>query len=415
MEKDEVKVAGPEDGNGVAAQLSRALFSRGKYDNPWSTWQARTPYEALKWTLSRKTPPLPSKEELDRELPVEKPDWEAINNPQTSCPLRGSDQADGSDCDEAEAEDATSSASGRSASCIQTTWVGHSTFLVQMEGVNFLTDPVWADRCSPLNSVHLGPKRFRPVPFGLDELPQIDFVIVSHNHYDHLDIGVVEHLGNKAKWYVPIGLRKWFQSCGVENVEELNWWESAEFVKTVPSDDGGEREVRIQVVATPCQHWSIRSGFDRCKSLWTSWAVAGASNRVWFAGDTGYCPAFKEIGDTLGPFNLGLIPIGAYCPRDFMQPQHIDPAEAVQIHEDIRAHTSIGMHWGTFVLTDEHVFEPRSRIAELVNAKNMRGDEFITVRHGETKVLPTSPFAEWKAITPELLQDERDNKEEETK
>jgi N-acyl-phosphatidylethanolamine-hydrolysing phospholipase D len=262
-----------------------------------------------------------------------------------------------------------------------------------MEGVNFLTDPVWADRCSPLDSVGIGPKRYRPVPFQLRELPHIDFVVVSHNHYDHLDISVVKGLSEKTKWYVPIGLRAWFERCGVNNVEELYWWDSAEFVKPASGEGADEGETRITVTATPCQHWSMRNGLDRCKSLWNSWAVTGASNRVWFAGDTGYCSAFKEIGDNLGPFNLGLIPIGAYCPRDFMQPQHIDPEEAVQIHKDIKAHTSIGMHWGTFILTDEPILEPREKMEELVRLKNLRDDEFITIHHGETKVFATSSFA----------------------
>ncbi|KAL6078154.1 N-acyl-phosphatidylethanolamine-hydrolyzing phospholipase D [Balamuthia mandrillaris] len=381
----------------VLEALSQPTLLNGKFDNPWDTWSPKGFVDAVKWMLNRKAVPLPSPQELDQKLPVLEPNWDTIYTPRSSFTLSSSASASSSSSSSSNTangkeEEEEDKANG-DRPIIQATWIGHSSFLVQMEGVNFLTDPVWSLRCSPLGNVGVGPKRFRPVPFPIARLPPIDFVVISHNHYDHLDYYTVQQLGNSTKWYVPMGLKAWFLKCGVSNVVELGWWEKAVFSKkkTASSSKGkGEKEagdgeeVRVEIVATPAQHWSLRSGFDRCQSLWCSWAVMGRYNRVFFAGDTGYCPAFAEIGRQHGPFDLGLIPIGAYCPRDFMKPQHVDPVEAVQLHEDIRAKRSIGMHWGTFVLTDEHVLEPPKKLFEELQKRQIHPRDFFVMKHGQT-------------------------------
>lgn len=205
----------------------------------------------------------------------------------------------------------------------------------------------------------------------IQELPPIDFVVISHNHYDHLDHKAVKELGNKPLWVVPQGHKSWFESCDISNFVELGWWDQ------YPINDN------VKVMALPCQHWSKRTAFDDFEALWASWAIVG-SKKVYFAGDTGYCDTFKEIGREVGPFDLSFIPIGAYEPRDIMCPQHVDPDQSVQIHVDIQSKKSVGMHWGTFILTDEHILEPPQKLAQAMQQQGLPDDQFIVVKHGET-------------------------------
>ncbi|XP_008398999.1 N-acyl-phosphatidylethanolamine-hydrolyzing phospholipase D-like [Poecilia reticulata] len=224
-------------------------------------------------------------------------------------------------------------------------WLGHATVLVEMEGVNILTDPIFSQRASFLQ--FMGPKRYRGPPCTVEQLPRIDAVLISHSHYDHLDAGSVASLnarfGGELRWFVPLGLMDWLAKMGCENVMELDWWEE----NCVPGHDN------VTFVCTPSQHWSKRTAWDDNRSLWSSWSVLGPNHRFFFAGDTGYCPSFQEIGRRFGPFDLAAIPIGAYLPRDVMKGQHVDPEEAVQIHQDLQAKQSVAVHWGTFALAYE--------------------------------------------------------------
>lgn len=257
-----------------------------------------------------------SKEELDKELPVLKPYF--IDEPQEA---------------------------GVREAGLRVTWLGHATVMVEMDELIFLTDPVFSSRASP--SQRVGPKRFRRAPCTVSELPPIDAVLISHNHYDHLDYNSVlalnERFGPELRWFVPLGLLDWMQKCGCENVIELDWWEE----NCVPGHD------QVTFVFTPSQHWCKRTLMDDNKVLWGSWSVLGPWSRFFFAGDTGYCPAFKEIGKRFGPFDLAAIPIGAYEPRWFMKYQHVDPEEAVRIHIDVQTRKSVAIHWGTFALANE--------------------------------------------------------------
>ena len=247
-----------------------------------------------------------------------------------------------------------------SADVVTATWIGQSSWLLQLGGLNLLTDPVFSRRASPLSWA--GPARVNPPGIALDALPPIDAVVVSHDHYDHLDVASIvalrKRFGEDLTFVAPLGFPAWFAKLGIRRVVELDWWQNA----IVPLPGGGE----LAITATPAQHWCRRGPGD-ARRLWSSFALradaaTGASRSVFFAGDSGYCPAFREIGERAGPFDLSLVPIGAYEPRWFMEPAHMNPEEAVQVYADLGARGAFaGMHWGTFILTDEPVNEPPAR------------------------------------------------------
>jgi N-acyl-phosphatidylethanolamine-hydrolysing phospholipase D len=255
---------------------------------------------------------------------------------------------------------------------IQITWLGHDTFLIQVAGLNILTDPIFSERASPFSFI--GPKRLVPFPLQPEDLPPIQAVLISHNHYDHLDLATVKKLGNKVRYFVPLGLSRWFEGVGLTNVTEMDWWQSADFPP-------------IRLHCVPAQHFSMRTPFDVNKVLWAGWVLATPAGHIFFAGDTGYSPDFREIGQRLGPMRLALIPIGGYMPRWFMQPMHLNPLEAVLVHQDVQSQQSIGMHWGTFKLTEESPAEPPLFLAKVIQEKNLSLDKFITLKIGETRVL----------------------------
>ena len=264
------------------------------------------------------------------------------------------------------------------------TWIGHATALVQIGRVNVLTDPHFSERASPVQWA--GPKRWQPPALRMEELPRIDVVLISHNHYDHLDEATVRALGAQAGgsplFVVPLGIERWLERVGITNARALDWWDSVQV---------GEVSVHL----TPVQHWSRRSLGDTNATLWGGFVVEGESRgkrrRVFFSGDTGYSPLhFAEIGRRFGGFDLALLPIGAYEPRWFMSAQHVNPEEALRIHRDIGARVSVGIHWGTFQLTDEPLDQPARDLAVARGKLGVGAREFVTVRHGET--LRLDPF-----------------------
>jgi N-acyl-phosphatidylethanolamine-hydrolysing phospholipase D len=239
-----------------------------------------------------------------------------------------------------------------------------------------LTDPHFSERASPVGFA--GPRRYQPPGVALAELPEIHAVVISHNHYDHLDVDSVRQLharsGGMLRFFVPLGLKPWFARLGIDTVTELDWWESAEL--------GG-----VRFTLTPAQHWSARSLFDRSQSLWGGWAIAASDLNFFFAGDTGYSTDFAEIGRRLGPFDLAAIPIGAYAPRWFMQMQHVDPGEALRMHRDLGARQSLGVHWGTFEMSDEPLDAPPRELALARSEAGVNESEFFVLRVGETRLL----------------------------
>ncbi len=264
------------------------------------------------------------------------------------------------------------------------TWIGHASTLVQSGGVNVLTDPIFSERASPL--AFLGPKRHVAPGLALAELPHIDAVLISHNHYDHLDAASVDALaaqaGGPPLFVVPLGVKKWFADRGIANAVELDWWQSV-------------RVGAVEIVFTPSQHWSGRSLTDRMETLWGNYAILAPDFQTFFAGDTAYSKDFADIhahfaarqGAGRG-FDLALIPVGGYDPRWFMRSQHVDPDEAVRIHLDILATRSIGIHWGTFQLSDESLDEPPKALARAAQTRGLGVDAFTVSAIGQTRRFP---------------------------
>lgn len=255
------------------------------------------------------------------------------------------------------------------------TWIGHSSFLIQIGNITILTDPVFYDVASPVSFA--GPERIHPPALSQDQLPAIDYVLVSHNHYDHLDKHFVRWFNNRAFWIVPLGVKRLLVRYGVspENIAELDWYNQYE---------GPD----VTITATPAQHCSGRTPWDRNMTLWATFAVQFSDFSFWFGADTGYNDIqFREIGERFDGFDLAIIPIGAYQPRWFMQPVHVNPEEAVWVHKDVRSRLSIASHWGTFRLSAERVDEPLIELEKAIANQNLADGEFITMGIGETRVL----------------------------
>ena len=232
------------------------------------------------------------------------------------------------------------------------TWIGHATVLVQMQGATFLTDPIWSNTPSPIPFV--GPRRYVPPGMALADLPVIDFVLISHNHYDHLDLPTLRKLAKrnpKAVFFVPLGNGELLRKQGIEQVQELDWGDTVQLAG-------------LTIYCLPSQHWSKRSLRDDHRALWSSWAVTGPQRRFYFAGDSGYFDGFKTIGEKLGPFDLAALPIGAYQPQAMMRQSHMNPEQAVQAAQDLRADKAMAIHFGTFDLSDEPLAEPPRRFLE---------------------------------------------------
>jgi N-acyl-phosphatidylethanolamine-hydrolysing phospholipase D len=228
------------------------------------------------------------------------------------------------------------------------TWVGHSTLLVQLDGINILTDPHWGERASPVSFA--GPKRLLPPGLRFEDLPPIHAVIISHDHYDHLDETTVRRLAetHRPRFFVPLGIKAWLADVGVHDVVELDWWEAQKFLG-------------LTFTCTPAQHSSGRGLRDQNLRLWSSWVISGQKRNFFFAGDTGYDPTLAEIGRRLGPFDLAAIPIGGYYSLS-RHPNHVNPEEAVALLRDIGGRRMVPMHWGTFDMNREPFSEPPDRL-----------------------------------------------------
>ena len=266
------------------------------------------------------------------------------------------------------------------------TWIGHATAMVQLGGLTLLTDPIFSNRASPVPFA--GPARHQPPGISLHELPHIDLVLASHNHYDHLDDASVQALsrqpGGPPLFVVPLGLKAWLAARGVHHAVELDWWQQ-------------HRLGEVDVALVPAQHWSGRGLHDRMKTLWGGFAVFAPDCHLFYAGDTGYSRDFQDIRSHFasrqspaagGGFDIALLPIGAYEPRWFMAEQHVNVHEAVKTHHDLCAKRSMGVHWGTFALTDEALDEPPQVLARLRSEQGLHDDAFFVLAIGQTRLLP---------------------------
>lgn len=292
---------------------------------------------------------------------------------------------------------------------LRATWLGHACYFVEFPGgLRVLFDPVFSERCSPFS--WLGPKRYTEVPCQIEDIPTIDIVIISHSHYDHMDHPTIMRIKKKhpnVHFFVPLRNKQWFTASGIDKVTELDWWEErdlrlapaqkeslvshqkeSEHAANKSSDDS----IMARISCLPCQHTSGRTLFDRAHTLWASWSVESGGKKIWFGGDTGYravpelpkgvddygpdhnyphCPVFKQIGDLRGPFDLGLIPIGAYDPRWIMSPMHANPFDSTNIFLDTKCKRAMGIHWGTWVLTEEDVLEPPQLLKKALRSKEI--------------------------------------------
>lgn len=250
------------------------------------------------------------------------------------------------------------------------TWIGHSSFVVRMDGVTFLTDPMFSDRASPFSFI--GPRRMVPPGVPLEALPPVNFVLLSHDHYDHVDKPTIQQLARRGgRFVVPLGLAEWIRDGGGMAIE-LDWWQEIEL-----------NGVRIHCV--PAQHFSGRSLRDQRRRLWAGWVVSGNTRRFYYAGDTGYSADFRVIGERLGPIDLATVPIGAYLPTAMMHHVHTTPEEALQIGRDVRAARIVAMHFGTFDLSDEPPDEPPRRFREEAERLGLGPDRAWILKVGETR------------------------------
>ncbi|HEU0134183.1 MAG TPA: MBL fold metallo-hydrolase [Allosphingosinicella sp.] len=284
------------------------------------------------------------------------------------------------------------------------TWIGHATVLVQTAGLNILTDPIWSDRASPFSFA--GPKRVRAPGVRFEDLPSIDLVLVSHNHYDHMDVATLRRLWERDRPVIVTSLgndailrragippRRGRLHCGrCPGVEALDWED--ETLVEGGAMETWKRNARgsaplAQVTVLRNHHWGSRWGTDRNRALWSAFSVLTPSGRLFFAGDTGFGDgSWADEAARLGPFRLAILPVGAYEPRDVMKNNHIDPDEAVRIFEKLRPTTALGMHWGTFQLTFESIDDPPRRLAEARKARGIAPSRFVTTEAGRSFRVP---------------------------
>lgn len=345
----------PRSDNTQQPQTPTHRTPKGKFRNPWPASKPHGLREALRWALDRRA----KVKDERRAGPAPKSAFPVVN-PTFPTPRAPAGE-------------------------VQLTWIGHSTFLLQIGSINILLDPVWSTRASPVSFA--GPVRIIPPALPFDALPPIDLVIVSHDHYDHLDRATVRMLRTShpdAKWLAPLGVGSWLRDRGVAVIAELDWWQNV-------------TTLGIEITCTPAQHFSGRRLNNRDSTLWCGWTIRAGERAVYFAGDTGRHPEFSEITRRLGPFDAALLPIGAYNPRWFMQPVHMSPEEAVSAYVDIaaandgRACSFVATHWGTFRLTDEPMEEPPALTRVTWSATGLNPSRLCIPAHGETvTVFPVS-------------------------
>lgn len=256
---------------------------------------------------------------------------------------------------------------------VSASFINHATFFIQLPGLNVLTDPVYSERVSPFT--WMGPKRVREPGLSFDTLPSVDVVIISHNHYDHLDKESLKQIDAKFHplFLVPLGDEKLLNELGIQNVKAMDWWEEVKVKDT-------------RFIFAPTQHWSARSLWDKNESLWGSFMIDNGASKIYFGGDTGYSEHFKDIKTRLGAPDLALLPIGAYAPEWFMKVHHMGPKEAVQAHLDLGAARSVGMHFGTFQLTDEGIDEPVTELQKGLIELKVAPEIFQVLDQGQSLI-----------------------------
>jgi L-ascorbate metabolism protein UlaG (beta-lactamase superfamily) len=253
---------------------------------------------------------------------------------------------------------------------IDVTFINHSTFLIQTQSLNILTDPIYSEYASPVSFA--GPRRMRPPGIRFEDLPAIDIILLTHNHYDHLDIGTLKKLSEKynPRIFCPLGVSLFLKKERISNVTEMDWWDETGI------DQG------LTMVCTPAQHFSGRGMFDRDKTLWCGFAIKTGKGSIYYSGDTGYGDFFKEIARRISPVRLSFLPIGAFKPKWFMSSIHTSPTDAVRIHQILKSPRSIGMHFGTFPLADDGMNEPGETLKQVLKSVGIPAGEFLVPEEG---------------------------------
>lgn len=306
-------------------------YNGSRFFNPWGNDVSKSIVDVLKWRFSAKPRPWP----------------DHVENSSQPVLLK----------------------KGQSGS-VYVTYVGHATTLIQDGQISLLTDPQWSERASPAS--FLGPKRIRQPGVDLSQIDHLDFVLISHNHYDHLDLPTLQRIDQlfHPQFIVPLGNARILQTAGITRVKELDWWESFQMIQLVP-----------------VQHWSTRSLIDRNQALWGGYVITLSGKKLFFAGDTGYGPHFKMIRQHCGDMDLSLLPIGAYEPRWFMKEQHMNPDDAVMAHLDLGSKRSLAIHFETFRLTDEGFAEPREELKKALSVHQVSDEQFLAPQIGQTLIL----------------------------
>ncbi|MBD9679432.1 MBL fold metallo-hydrolase [Pseudomonas sp. PDM18] len=265
---------------------------------------------------------------------------------------------------------------------LRVTYINHATLLIQHRGLNILTDPLWCERTSPFSFA--GPKRVHPPGLALDELPPINLILVSHNHYDHLDIHSLRELARRfpsAKVVTGLGNGELIRACGFTDIAELDWWQS------LPMPEG------MLLTGVPAQHWSARSRRDTNRTLWMGFVLESPDGPLLFPGDTGLGEEFGLMHERFGPMRFAALPIGAYEPRWFMRHHHMNPDDAVQAHQHLDSQCSMAIHFGTFRLSDEGQFTPVSDLAAALQQRGVAAERFRAPKPGEQWLVPPMPDA----------------------
>lgn len=261
---------------------------------------------------------------------------------------------------------------------LRVTFINHATVLIQCDGLNIITDPVFSSRVSP--SSFAGPKRLRPTGIKLESLPKIDAILISHTHYDHMDLRSIKRLCERdsPQIFAPLKNGQFINKVSAINAIELSWWDSHSINEAT------------NVTLVPARHWTSRSLIDENKCLWGGFVIKLDSGTVYFAGDTGYGDGehFRQAAEQFGPFRCAFIPIGAYEPRWFMKPQHMNPEEAVRAFKDLQCEYAVGIHHGTFQLTDEGHDEPVIALAKALQKHHIDDTRFITLDNGAAWDVP---------------------------
>lgn len=258
---------------------------------------------------------------------------------------------------------------------ITVTFINHSTFLIQAYGLNILTDPVWSEYASPVSFA--GPHRMRPPGIRFEDLPAINIILLTHNHYDHLDIQTLKRLFVKSepKIYCPLGVGLYLKNEGISNIIEMDWWNETGI-------EGG-----LSLLCTPAQHFSGRGMFDRDRTLWCGFAMKTDKGSIYYSGDTGYGDFFNEIARRISPIRLSFLPIGAFKPQWFMSSIHTSPEDAVRIHKILKSPKSIGMHFGTFPLADDGMDEPEITLKSVLKKEGIPEEEFVVPEEGKKIII----------------------------